>query len=247
MQFLKGIVNRLFRSRLPETDPEKAYDLWAAAYDSQPDNLMLHMDNQLFFSLLDQTSVAGKSLIDIGCGTGRHWQQLIDRGPGSLTGYDVSAEMLQVLRRKFSQQKVQQLSDHRIAEPDHSCDMVVSTLTIAHISNAALAIAEWNRILKPGGEMIITDYHPAALVKGGQRTFRYQNRLVAVKNYLYSIEQVEKIAKQLGLSIVRISERTIDASVRSFYEKQDALPLYEKFKGVPIIYGIHLKKEHAVT
>jgi hypothetical protein len=68
---------------------------------------------------------------------------------------------------------------------------------------------------------------------------------LAVKNYVHSIQTVERLAKQLELDVLRITERKIDEKVKPFYEKQHALAVYEKFKGVPIIYGIHLKKKHA--
>ena len=231
--------------RVSETDPEKAYDLWAAAYDAQPDNLMLALDEELFTELLDGVTLNNQLVADIGCGTGRHWQKLINREPAELIGFDVSKEMLLVLQQKFPEQKTVRLTDHHINLPDASCDIIVSTLALAHIPEAGKALAEWERVLKPGGEILLTDYHPDALAHGGNRTFKHEGKLVAVKNYVHSIQSVIQIAKQLNLEPIRITERKIDERVKSFYEKQNALAVYEKFKGVPIIYGIHLKKKHA--
>jgi hypothetical protein len=45
----------------------------------------------------------------------------------------------------------------------------------------------------------------------------------------------------LGLHTTRLLEKKIDDSVRPFYEQQQALPLFERFYGVNIIYGLHLK------
>ena len=239
-------IRRIFKPLLTETDPEKAYDLWASGYDAQPDNLMLVLDNEVFTGLLQNITLTNKILIDVGCGTGRHWQKLIDAGPESVTGYDVSTEMLAVLKKKFPQQKTFRLTGNHLAEPAHSADIIISTLALAHIPDAKAALEEWVRVLKPGGDIIITDYHPDALTKGGNRTFKHGEILVAVKNFVHSIEQVTHIARQLDLSVLRISERRIDESVKSWYEKQHALAVYEKFKGVPIIYGIHLKKKDAV-
>ena len=244
---IPAAVRRLFSSPLLETDPEQAYDLWAAAYDAQPDNLMLAMDETLFTSLLDQTDVYNKVVMDIGCGTGRHWQKILDRQPRSLTGFDVSAEMLQVLKQKFPGSNTFRLNGNQLQAPSASCDLLVSTLTLAHIPDLEMALAEWVRVLKPGGEIIITDYHPDALARGGKRTFRHADKLVAVKNYVYSIDHVTAIAKQLGLSVLRTTERKIDESVKGYYEKQNALAVYEQFKGVPIIFGLHLKNKDVTS
>ena len=244
-----NILQKYFRKLLPirvsETDPEQAYDLWAAAYDAQPDNLMLALDEELFTELLDGVTLKDKIVADIGCGTGRHWQKLINRSPAELIGFDVSKEMLLVLQQKFPAHKTIRLTDHHIDLPDASCDLIVSTLALAHIPEAGKALAEWERVLKPGGEILLTDYHPDALAQGGNRTFKHEGKLVAVKNYVHSIQSVVHIAKQLNWELMRITERKIDERVKGYYEKQGALAVYEKFKGVPIIYGIHLKKKHA--
>lgn len=240
-KYLKKLVGK----PVPETDPEQAYDLWASAYDAQPDNLMLALDEALFSELLDGVTLKDKIIADIGCGTGRHWQKLLDKSPKELIGFDVSREMLAVLKQKFPEQKTHRLTDHHIDLPDAYCDILVSTLALAHIPEACKALAEWERVLKPGGEILITDYHPHALAQGGNRTFKHEGKLVAVKNYVHSIPSVQAFAKQLNLELVRITERRIDEKVKGFYEKQNALAVYEKFKGVPIIYGIHLKKKHA--
>ncbi len=235
-------IKKRLAPKLKDTDPEQAYDLWATTYDSQPDNLMLALDTTLFNSFLDEVVIKDKKLIDIGCGTGRHWQEILSRKPAYLTGYDVSAEMLAILKSKFPDQTASRLTDNQLNEVDASVDLIISTLALAHIPDPGNAMKEWVRILKAGGDIVITDYHPDALQKGGNRTFTHNDRLVAVKNYVHSIEQVTILAKQLGLSVLRIQERKIDESVKSWYEKKQALSVYEKFKGVPIIYGVHLKK-----
>jgi ubiquinone/menaquinone biosynthesis C-methylase UbiE len=226
-----------------EHDPAPAYDLWAAAYDNQPGNLMLDLDEQVFGDLLSQSKIEGKVIADIGCGTGRHWTKIYGLRPARLIGYDVSAGMLARLKEKFPPAETYQLSGNRLAElADQCCDLVVSTLAIAHIPDPAIALREWDRVLKPGGEVIITDYHPEALAKGGRRTFKHEGKTMAVKNYVHSIDKVRALTKQVGWSEIQFTERVIDDSVRGYYERQNALHLFDEYKDIPIIYGIHLKK-----
>jgi predicted transcriptional regulator len=90
--------------------------------------------------------------------------------------------------------------------------------------------------------MFLTDYHPEALAKGGRRTFKHQDKLIAVRNYIHPIEKIKRMAGQLGLVETRFTEKIIDDSVKGYYENQQALAIFEKFRGIPIIYGIHLKK-----
>jgi ubiquinone/menaquinone biosynthesis C-methylase UbiE len=237
-------LNRYFRSsRKPESDPAMAYDRWSLSYDDQPDNLMLVLDGRLFSELLSSVTITGRVVVDVGCGTGRHWQKLMDHAPARLAGYDVSPGMLSILRKKYPAAETYLLHDHRLAEMGAaSCDLLISTLTIAHIPDLPAAIIEWNRVLKPGGDILITDYHPVALAKGGQRTFREGDQLIAVRNHIYPIPRLLTLTSQLGLSEVSVTETKIDDSMRPYYERQNALPVYRRFLGVPIIYGLHLKK-----
>jgi ubiquinone/menaquinone biosynthesis C-methylase UbiE len=206
---------------------------------------MLALDQALCQDVLASLSLTGKTIVDIGCGTGRHWPALFNQSPARLVGYDVSTGMLNRLRNKYPHSEIHLLSDATLTGlADSSCDLVLSTLTLAHIPDLAAALTEWNRVLKPGGDLLITDYHPIALTKGGQRTFREGERVFAIRNHIYPVPQLLGVTRRLGLTKVTLSERKIDDSMRPYYEKQNALPVFRRFLGVPIIYGLHLKKPH---
>jgi ubiquinone/menaquinone biosynthesis C-methylase UbiE len=227
--------------------PEEAYNLWADDYDEQPDNLMLDWDEEIFSELLNDVKIKEKIIADIGCGTGRHWQKIFEREPEKLIGFDVSEGMLRSLKKKFPEAETHHIKNDQLNELENdSFDLVFSTLTIAHIENAGDALAGWNRVLKPGGELIITDYHPTALAKGGKRTFNHNGKTLEVKNYVHSIDKIKDIARQLHLEVIRLVEKSIDESAKQYYKKQNALALFEAWKGMPIIYGIHLIKPHVV-
>lgn len=246
MPLLSKLRQYIRPSSLKESDPAAAYDIWALSYDSQPDNLMLALDEEVAGQLLARSPVSGGVIADVGCGTGRHWGKLFDRHPRRLIGFDVSPGMLKKLRSKYPQAETSLVKDHFLPGLERSaCDLVLSTLTVAHIPNLVAALGEWNRVLKPGGEMIITDYHPSALAKGGQRTFREGKQTIAIRNHVYPVRQVRHIARQLGLVELSVIEKKIDDSMRPYYEKQNALPIFDRFRGVPIIYGLRLKKPDA--
>ena len=222
---------------------ESAYDLWAENYDNQPCNLMLARDEEIFSALLNSIDLKNKTVTDVGCGTGRHWQKIFDKNPQRLFGYDVSEGMLQKLNEKFPQAHTRLLSGNKLPGlHDEYVDCIVSTLTIAHIQNAKQALHEWNRVLKPGGAMIITDYHPSALAKGGKRTFTHHKKTIAIKNYVHTIDDIKDLARQLHLEVSRLVEKPIDESAKHFYEAQNAMKVYEAWRGTPVIYGILLKK-----
>ena len=245
MASLKNIFHILFPVK--ETAPARAYDLWAGQYDDQPDNLMLDLDEKLVSSMLSKTDIQSRNVVDVGCGTGRHWPKIIDKSPARLAGYDVSAGMLQVLRQKFPSAETHLLTNNRLEEKNASCDVLISTLTMAHIENMEQALEEWNRVIKPGGTILITDYHPDILSKGGQRTFHHGGKTVAVKNHIHPVEKILAATAKLHWQTVNLEEWKLDDSMKGWYEKQNAVHVFEKFKGNGLIYGLHLKKSDAAA
>ena len=243
MPLFNQLRKRIRPSRRPEISPAIAYDSWAMSYDHQPDNLMLALDEQVVGQLLAGINLRGAVVVDVGCGTGRHWQKVLDQAPRSLTGFDVSPGMLDILLKKYPAAETHLLKDQELeGVATASCDLVLSTLTIAHILDIRAALTEWCRVLAPGGEMLLTDYHPVALARGGQRTFRDGDKVVAIRNHIYPLQQIEELTKNLRFNRLKLVEKKIDDSMRPYYEKQNALAVFRRFRGVPILYGLHLKK-----
>ena len=243
MHLFQKIRNRIRPAKPVIRDAPVAYDLWAPRYDEQPDNLMLHLDEQLLLELMATVPMTNRVVVDIGCGTGRHWKKILNEGPSELVGYDVSDGMLTELKKKFPGAQVQLVTDDTLsAVRDDSVDVVLSTLTIAHLPDIRAAIAAWSRILRRGGDLLITDFHPDLLARGGQRDFRAGRQHVIIRNQVYPLPLIESLAQQGGLERMACHERLIDESLRPFYEAQNALPVYERFKGLPVIYGLHFRK-----
>jgi len=244
-----AIIKKYLQKKLgtvPETPVVEAYDVWAGSYDCQPGNLMLDLDEQLFSILIKNINLRNRRVADIGCGTGRHWQKLYTLKPNVIMGFDVSGGMLEQLKRKFPEALIQQITDNKLNMlPEAFVDCIITTLTIAHIKNIEKAIATWSRVIKDGGDLLVTDFHPEILAKGGKRSFRHNGTTMAVVNYVHPVKKLKNLFRKYGFTIVKHEERTVDETVKPYYEAQNALPVYERFKGMPVIYGFHLKKENA--
>lgn len=241
---IKNYISRRILNRdIPEKNSSDAYDLWSANYDRQPGNLMLDLDEILFSKLLTSTDLENKNVADIGCGTGRHWGKILAKNPALLTGFDVSQGMLAKLLEKFPEARAYQITDDHFSHaPNTPFDVILSTLTVAHVENIERTLEAWCNISKPNAEIIITDFHPKMLAFGGKRTFKYQNKSLSVRNYVYPVETIKHVLQSNGFRIVKEEEFKIDETTRSYYADQNALPVYEQFKGFPVIYGIYLKR-----
>lgn len=232
-------------SPVDEKDVVEAYDLWAANYDSQPGNLMLDLDELLFNKLLGDTDVKDRRVADIGCGTGRHWSKIFDQKPVSLTGFDVSPGMLKKLKFKFPGANTEVITDNLFnTTEDEAFDVIISTLTVAHIENIEEALLAWCRISGSNADIIITDFHPDILAIGGKRTFSHQNSRIAVRNFVHSTATIRDMLLRNNFHLLSQQELHIDESVKHYYRQQNALAVYEKFKGLPVIYGMHFRRHN---
>lgn len=242
---IKNLLQKTFFSGFVKNSVQ-AYEIWSENYDNQSGNLMLDLDEKVFADLIAGIDLKNKGVADIGCGTGRHWDKLYEKQPAFVMGFDVSSGMLKQLMRKFPSALTQHTNDNLLKQvPDAFIDCMITTLTIAHIENVNEAIAAWSRVLKPGGDLVITDFHPEMLARGGKRSFRHGGRSLSVINHVHPVEKLKKIFANYGFAVLKLVERKVDERVKGYYETQQALPVYERFIGVPIIYGLHLKKYRA--
>ncbi|HEY4935103.1 MAG TPA: methyltransferase domain-containing protein [Puia sp.] len=229
-----------------EKDATKAYDIWSDAYDLQPGNLMLDLDEMIFSSLIKNIDLKNKKVADIGCGTGRHWQKIYEKEPSLIMGFDISVGMLHQLMRKFPSAVTQLTTDNLLKTvTDSYVDCLITTLTIAHIKNIDEAIASWSRVLKNDGDLVITDFHPTTLANGGKRSFPHGRKSLSILNYIHPLEKVKNTFARNGLVVIQQEERKVNEEVRPYYDNQNALSIYNRFLGIPIIYGLHLKKQRA--
>jgi ubiquinone/menaquinone biosynthesis C-methylase UbiE len=240
---IKKYIKESFFSSNNTKEAVEAYNIWSASYDDQPGNLMLDLDEKIFSDLLNSISLKDKTILDVGCGTGRHWAKILSQSPAQLIGCDVSEGMLRKLNQKFPQALTKLIKDNLFSDfEDRSYDLIVSTLTVAHITNIREALEAWSRILKYNSEIIITDFHPLALSSGGKRTFQHNNDHIAIRNFVHSLDNIKNILYENQFTLVHEEEGYVDESVKHYYETQNAIHVFEKFKGTPIIYGMHLKR-----
>lgn len=241
---LPSFIKNYLRPGIYKKEPAEAYDIWSSSYDEQPDNLMLYLDRILFTNFLHSVSLQHKIVLDYGCGTGRHWKSMYLHEPAQMIGIDVSEGMLEQLKQKHPSATVVHNKDNQLLSlQDNSVDILISTLTIAHIKNITELFEAWNRVVKQGGEIYISDYHPMLLQNGGMRDFRLNGRQYSITNYVHPLNKIKAMARKYGWALKQEEQKLIDSDVKPFYEKQGALSVYDRFEGYPVIYGVHFIKQ----
>lgn len=105
--------------------------------------------------------LSGTRFLDAGCAAGWYAQQLAGRG-AEVTAIDLSPAMVEAARRRTGS-KVRVLC-HDLEEPlpfaDRSFDAVLSSLTLHYLQNWGPVLAEFRRVLVPGGMLLCSVHHP---------------------------------------------------------------------------------------
>jgi malonyl-CoA O-methyltransferase len=153
-----------------ELPPREGYAAWAACYDSDG-NPLVALEGPALRDLWGD--VAGKRVLDLGCGTGRHTLALAAAG-ARVTALDQSPEMMALARPKLGDHPVEWVL-HALPGPlpfpDAAFDLVVMGLVAEHVADLAGLLAEAGRVLRPGGRCLLSALHPDRTAEGQRARF----------------------------------------------------------------------------
>jgi|LauGreSBDMM110SN_4_FD.fasta_scaffold66532_1 ubiquinone/menaquinone biosynthesis C-methylase UbiE len=98
-------------------------------------------------------SNAGKKILELGFGEGEHLS-FVTSDFAEYLATDLDAKRLERFRPKLiANAKLMQCDAMSLPFPDQSFDRVIATCLIAHLRDPELALTEWRRVLKKGGEL----------------------------------------------------------------------------------------------
>jgi SAM-dependent methyltransferase len=115
--------------------------------------------------VLDGIDLEGKTVLDIGSGSGGITVDLVRRhGAGRVIGIDVEPDVCRAARERAEKAglsgriEIREVSPGPFPMPDASLDIVFSTDSIIHIPDKEWLAAEAFRVLKPGGWFVASDW-----------------------------------------------------------------------------------------
>jgi malonyl-CoA O-methyltransferase len=147
--------------------------------------------------------VAGKSALDLACGTGRYLELLRARGAALVVGVDASSEMLRKARGLGA---IARGDLRALPVAEARFDLVVCGLAVGHVAALTEAISEMGRVLRPGGTLVYSDFHPFARLQGHARVFSVEGRTFAVEHHLHLYGAHQAACQAAGLEIDEVRE-----------------------------------------
>jgi SAM-dependent methyltransferase len=124
-------------------------------YDNEDKYWWYVSRRELVLRLLDRVRLPTREpvILDIGCGTGATAADL--KKFGRVIGVDFSPLALERCKRRGLNRLIQAKAEE-IPLPDGFADALVATDLIEHLDDDALALAEFHRVLQPGGWAVIS-------------------------------------------------------------------------------------------
>jgi cyclopropane fatty-acyl-phospholipid synthase-like methyltransferase len=185
---------------------EKRADRFDALYEygSGP---LVHLFNRLFrkglyerlrLTLEWMGDLGGKSLLDLGCGSGRLSVTAAIRGASGVTGVDLSDRMLELARRRAAAEKVDEVCrfvqmDFYGFEAVQKYDFTVALGVFDYVDDPARLIGKMASLTREG---LIASFPGRSLLRGNFRKIRYSLRNCPL--YLYNESSILAAYRKAG-------------------------------------------------
>jgi len=212
--------------------PAQGYALWAPTYAAE--TAVSALEASLVASL--DLPLAGKRVLDVGCGIARRLAMARDAGASMTLGLDLTPAMLSQAR----DEPLLAAADARaLPVADGAFDMVWCRLVLGHLTVLEQAYRELARVCAPGGVVLVTDFHPEAASAGHRRTFRDAGgELHELENHVHRVLAHRVAAARAGLTLRERRDGTVGETVRGFYERAGRLDAYESQRGLPLVLAL---------
>jgi SAM-dependent methyltransferase len=137
------------------------YDAFALGYTQDNDSNATNAYYERPASLALLGEVNGQRVLDAGCGAGSHAAEMIRRG-ASVTGLDKSAGLLAIARQRLGADVPLHQADlgEPLPFPAASFDAALASLVMHYLHDWEPTLAEFRRVLIPGGHLVISTHHP---------------------------------------------------------------------------------------
>jgi ubiquinone/menaquinone biosynthesis C-methylase UbiE len=219
---------------------QQGYDRWSGVYDHDGNPLQA-LEEPFVHDAVG--NVRGLSVLDLGCGTGRHTVWLAQAG-AEVIAVDFSEGMLAQARSKPGAETVHFVV-HDLHEPlpfpAGTFDLVVSGLVLEHLRDLKQFFAEAHRVLKPAARAVISAMHPAMFLRGTQARFTdpASGELVQPGSFPHQISDFVMAALHSGFRLQHLGEHaTDDAFAQRF-------PRAAKYVGWPMLVMMRLSASAA--
>ena len=227
-------------------DVSAGYALWADRYDEAA-NPLLDVEAPIVTAAIERWPRPAR-VLDVACGTGRHAARLAALGH-DVTGIDGSPAMLARARAAVPSARLVDGPMAPLPFADGEFDAALCCLALSHCPDPGPPLAELGRVVRPGGPVLVSDFHPVMVLLGGQAGFRAADgHAHFVPSYAHTTGPMLRALDAADLGVLACDEPawTRAAATTTFPGMSDAL-YDEAIAGLPLGIVWHLERRAAPT
>ena len=219
----------------PLLNAKQAYRRWAHVYDTEQ-NPLLRLEERYLQVLIPD--LAGRAVLDLGCGTGRWLERFASQNAQSLVGVDSSPEMIAIARKRMGERATLICSDWETFEqPAGSVDIVVCSFMLSYVADPEGLALRIRDILRTGGVIFVTDLHPRTVSSlGWRRGFKQDGVFHEVATYNYSLERIVSAFGKAGFHGSTRIEPCFGGAERATFDQVGMSLSFQAAQGHPAIY-----------
>ena len=132
----------------------EGYAAWAATYD-EPGNQLLDIEGPIVREIL--AGLPCGVAVDAACGTGRHARVPRVAADTRSSGWTRRRRCSRWRRRGCPAASFHEAAIHALPLADDSADLVLCAVALSHVPDLAPVLAEFVRVLRPEGHLVISD------------------------------------------------------------------------------------------
>lgn len=213
----------------------QAYDRWAPLYPPTAHNPFMRAEQEAM--MRHWPEVRGACVLDLACGSGRYSRLLADAGAAQVIATDFCVPMLEQVggvRRVCADMM-------RLPFAGACFDAVVSGLAVGHATSIEDWMREVARVLKPGGTLLYSDFHPQASRMGLPRNFKDRDdQLHTVPHHCFDLPAQRSAARSAGLVVETVYEVRVGAELHEPFKNGEEF--YRRWDGLPVVLVVRARK-----
>jgi malonyl-CoA O-methyltransferase len=224
------------RVPVPLADTLDAYDLWSRAYDTFDNPLIAMTEHALDAAPLQ---VAGRRVLELGCGTGRNVRRVLALGAASYVGVDGSGGMLARAQAQLADPRAQWVQADLagpVPLPDGCADEVLLCLVLEHVPQLAPLLQQVHRLLAPGGSVRCLEIHPRLVQSGVQAHFWHEGREYRLASFAHTAQDYVAAFTSVGLEPGALCEWYGSSAAEARCAK------LRKHRGLPVLLDVRASR-----
>lgn len=172
--------------------------------------------------------IKGGVALEIGEGPALYGRKLLGSKASSAVSVEIGGRLTE-RQNDATRGFVIQAKPSRLPFRNQFFDYVLGRLATPHQGDIVKAVTEIGRVLAPGGQGVIVEFHPFGLYAK-----RGPQRMKSIESNLRKFEEYYRLCRKAGLRVVNLRESFVEEDMRSLFVEGE-ISAYRSLKNTPIL------------